>query len=227
MDKILIVDDDSTILKNLDILLSDAYIHYCASNFQTAISILEKQNIQLCLIDINLQDQNGFALCRTIRTNYTMPIIILTVNDDEESLEKGIISGADDYMTKPFSIKELCLRIMAQLRRNAYARAKQTYIKTSMWQLNLSRHTFSYNTIEIQLSKTEYSIIEILMKNSGCLVTRETLLDNIFESNDSFVENNTLSVYMSRLRSKIHKHCGTCPIETIRGIGYRWKESML
>lgn len=102
MKKILIVDDDKVICKNLEILLADEYVPFCAQNSIEAVKILMKNEIDLCLLDVNLKEEDGFQLCRKMRTQYTMPIIFVTVKDDEDSLEKGILSGGDDYITSHF-----------------------------------------------------------------------------------------------------------------------------
>lgn len=224
MQKILIVDDDDIIRNKLDFLLSDQYFSYCAKNEKEAFQIVQEQEIELCLLDVNLKEDNGFDLCKRIRQKYTMPIIFVTVNDDEDSLEKGLLSGGDDYVVKPFSMRELKLRIMAQLRRNSYTYKNYDMIIVDEWKLDISRHQFSFQDVGLEISNTEFVLLEQLLKNRGCLVTRSVLLDKITERNDSFVEDNTLSVHVSRLRNKMMKKYNCCPIETIRGIGYRWKE---
>ncbi len=225
MQKILIVDDDDIIRNKLDFLLSDQYFSYCAKNEKEAFQIVQEQEIELCLLDVNLKEDNGFDLCKRIRQKYTMPIIFVTVNDDEDSLEKGLLSGGDDYVVKPFSMRELKLRIMAQLRRNSYTYKNYDMIIVDEWKLDISRHQFSFQDVGLEISNTEFVLLEQLLKNRGCLVTRSVLLDKITERNDSFVEDNTLSVHVSRLRNKMMKKYNCCPIETIRGIGYRWKEN--
>ncbi len=225
MKKILIVDDDDIIRNKLDFLLSDEYLTFCATSEKEVITILRDNDINLCLLDVNLKEENGFDLCEQIRQQYTMPIIFITVNDDEDSLEKGLLSGGDDYVVKPFSMRELKLRIMAQLRRNSYTYKNYDMIIVDDWKLDTSRHQFSFCDVNLEISNTEFVLIEQLLKNRGCLVTRSVLLDKITERNDSFVEDNTLSVHVSRLRNKMMKKYNFCPIETIRGIGYRWKEN--
>ncbi len=225
MQKILIVDDDDIIRNKLDFLLSDQYFSYCAKNEKEAFQIVQEQEIELCLLDVNLKEDNGFDLCKRIRQKYTMPIIFVTVNDDEDSLEKGLLSGGDDYVVKPFSMRELKLRIMAQLRRNSYTYKNYDMIIVDEWKLDISRHQFSFQDVGLEISNTEFVLLEQLLKNRGCLVTRSVLLNKITERNDSFVEDNTLSVHVSRLRNKMMKKYNCCPIETIRGIGYRWKEN--
>ncbi len=225
MQKVLIVDDDDIIRNKLDFLLSDEYLTFCANNEKEVIAILRDNDINLCLLDVNLKEENGFDLCKQIRQQYTMPIIFITVNDDEDSLEEGLLSGGDDYVVKPFSMRELKLRIMAQLRRNSYTYKNYDIIIVDEWKLDISRHQFSFQDVNLEISNTEFVLLGQLLKNRGCLVTRNILLDKITERNDSFVEDNTLSVHVSRLRNKMMKKYNCCPIETIRGIGYRWKEN--
>ena len=205
--------------------MSDEYLTFCANNEKEVIAILRDNDINLCLLDVNLKEENGFDLCKQIRQQYTMPIIFITVNDDEDSLEEGLLSGGDDYVVKPFSMRELKLRIMAQLRRNSYTYKNYDIIIVDEWKLDISRHQFSFQDVNLEISNTEFVLLGQLLKNRGCLVTRNILLDKITERNDSFVEDNTLSVHVSRLRNKMMKKYNCCPIETIRGIGYRWKEN--
>lgn len=159
-----------------------------------------------------------------MRTQYTMPIIFVTVKDDEDSLEKGILSGGDDYITKPFSIRELKLRIMAQLRRQSQFNVKRERIIVDEWKLDVLNHMFFYRDILVDISNTEFTLLKHLMQNKNCLVSRQVLLNDITELNDTFVEDNTLTVYISRLKNKLIQTSSICPIETIRGVGYRWKE---
>ncbi len=224
MKKILIVDDDEVIRKNLEILLADEYIPYCAESASEVLDILPKNDIELCLLDVNLKEEDGFQLCRKIRSLYTMPIIFITVKDDEDSLEKGILSGGDDYITKPFSIRELKLRIMAQLRRQSLFHVKRERIVVDEWKLDVLNHMFFYRDMLVDISKTEFTLLKHLMQNKNCLVSRQVLLNEITELNDTFVEDNTLTVYISRLKNKLIQASSICPIETIRGVGYRWKE---
>lgn len=224
MKKILIVDDDEVIRKNLEILLADEYIPYCAESASEVLDILPKNDIELCLLDVNLKEEDGFQLCRKIRSLYTMPIIFITVKDDEDSLEKGILSGGDDYITKPFSIRELKLRIMAQLRRQSKFNVRRERIVVDEWKLDVLNYMFFYGDMLVDISNTEFTLLKHLMQNKNCLVSRQVLLNEITELNDTFVEDNTLTVYISRLKNKLIQASSICPIETIRGVGYRWKE---
>ena len=221
MARIMIVDYDEIIRSSLLKLLEKEYEVYGCKDSEQAWQYLVHNRVDLCILDVNLGKDSGYDLCRKIRAGYTIPIIFVTVADDEESLEKGILSGGDDYVTKPFSLKELKLRIMAQLRR-----VSSTYhdlIVNDGWVVNLSEHSLRGNDQPVEITSVEYTLVQKLIENRGCLITREELIDTIGEEHDTFVEDNTLSVYMSRLRNRMKQTGLKCPIETVRGIGYRWK----
>lgn len=221
MARILIVDDDAVIRSSLMELLKEEYEVYGCKDSEQAWQCIIHDRVDLCILDVNLGNDSGYELCKRIRAGYTIPIIFVTVRDDEESLEKGILCGGDDYVTKPFSMKELKLRIMAQLRRvnSAY----HDLIVSYGWVVNLSEHSLRGNDHPVEITGVEYTLIQKLVENRGCLITREELIDTIVEEHDTFVEDNTLSVYMSRLRNRMKQTGLKCPIETVRGIGYRWK----
>lgn len=225
MCKILIVDDDKAIRWSLKTALETKYIVLESADAETALSILVKDKVDLCLIDVNLPSCDGFELCRRIRMDNLMPIIFITVNDDEESLTQGLMCGGDDYVTKPFSFRELELRIMAHLRRFRYQQedAKKRLVR-GKYVLNLEQHTLMKDGELIDITKTEFNLLRRFMLHSGCLVTREQLLREIWDVHENFVEDNTLTVNISRIRKKLAYKDGECPIETVSGIGYRWKE---
>ena len=221
--KILIVDDDAMICSSLCHMLSDDYEVFATCDVDHVMRLLD-MGMDLCLLDVNLKDEDGFSLCRRIREISYLPIIFITIKDDEESLEKGILAGGDDYVTKPFSMHALKLRILAHLRRYDFENTMNSrYYRKGGWVLDTINHTFSYQEENIVISNADFTILEKLLSNAGCLVLRDSLLDALADQNDAFVENNTLSVYISRLRKKMLKYANTCPIETVSGVGYRWK----
>lgn len=222
---ILITEDERFIRSNIKNTLEQDYLVKEAGDVKEALKIFQKEAIDLCLIDVNLPDYNGFYLCRKIREKSQIPIIFLTVKDDEESILKGLSLGADDYITKPFSLRILKMRIWAQLRRNAPPINDQSHIiQCGEYSLNLKTYTLSQKGTNIKITKTEYEILKRLMKSSGCLVSRERLLAEIWDIHGNYIDNNTLSVHISRLRRKLMTDDLICPIETINGVGYRWKE---
>ncbi len=222
---ILITEDERFIRSNIKNTLEQDYLVKEAGDVKEALKIFQMEAIDLCLIDVNLPDYDGFYLCRKIREKSQIPIIFLTVKDDEESILKGLSLGADDYITKPFSLRILKMRIWAQLRRNAPPVNDQSHIiQCGEYSLNLKTYTLSQKGTDIKITKTEYEILKRLMKSSGCLVSRERLLAEIWDIHGNYIDNNTLSVHISRLRRKLMTDDLICPIETINGVGYRWKE---
>lgn len=221
MATILIVDDDKTIRNNLRQLLEGKYQILESSGVAETLEIVGRNPVDLCLLDVNLADGNGFDLCRTIRNQLFMPIIFVTVNDDEDSLTKGLLCGGDDYVTKPFSFVELDLRIMAQLRRVQYQnRQTRNLLVRGPYVLNTDDYTLSKDGKQIVITRTEYRLLKKLMEQEGCLVTRDMLLNAFWDQCEDFVDSNTLTVNISRIRRKLGP--GN-PIETVYGVGYRWK----
>ena len=222
MATILIVDDDKTIRNNLRQLLEGKYQILESSGVAETLEIVGRNPVDLCLLDVNLADGNGFDLCRTIRNQLFMPIIFVTVNDDEDSLTKGLLCGGDDYVTKPFSFVELDLRIMAQLRRVQYQnRQTRNLLVRGPYVLNTDDYTLSKDGKQIVITRTEYRLLKKLMEQEGCLVTRDMLLNAFWDQCEDFVDSNTLTVNISRIRRKLGP--GN-PIETVYGVGYRWKD---
>lgn len=195
-----------------------------AATAETGFALFDANRIDLCLVDINLPHADGFRFCQQIRENSTVPIIFITVNDNEESLYHGLTCGGDDYVTKPFSFRELELRVMAQLRRSQYNHCRATNaVVCGAYTLNFDERTLFWHDKQIEITKTEFELLRRLMEHSGCLVTRERLLGEIWDIHENYVENNTLTVNISRLRKKLTNEHTMCPIETVPGIGYRWK----
>lgn len=163
-----------------------------------------------------LPDGSGLDLCTEIRKADTnIPILFLTACDDEIQIVRGLDAGADDYVTKPFKLQELLSRIRALLRRNS-----NLIMKSKDIVINPQNITVMKNGKNIFVTPTEFQILSILIRNNGIIVTRNTLLQNIWDDNNNFIDDNTLSVHISRLREKI----GAEHIVTIRGVGYRWEE---
>ncbi len=225
MDQILIIEDDYIIRKSIGNLLRGEYEIFEADSGTVGLALLRKKGIAVCLLDVNLPDGDGYHLCRKIRSYSAVPIIMITVNDAEEHIIKGLEAGADDYMTKPFSNAELVGRIRAQIRRSRLQwDQEQKVIQRGKFLLNLGNYYLEYDGTRIDVTKTEFKFLKLIMKNTGCLLTREQLLEAIWDIDSIFVENNTLTVLVSRLRSKLRSVSGTDPIETVSRIGYRWKE---
>lgn len=218
MKKILLVEDDIFLRDGLtDVLKNEKYSVSVAENFTKAKSILSINEFDMIILDVMLPDGNGFELCKEIRASKnSVPILFLTACDDEIQIVRGLDSGADDYVTKPFKLRELLSRIRALLRRSTQS-SKLTVGSVSINTMNMS---VIKDGNSITLTPTEFQILSALIRNRGVIVTRSLLLSGIWDCDGNYIDDNTLSVHISRLRDKI----GAAHIHTVRGIGYRWEE---
>lgn len=216
--KILLVEDDQAILMGLKFCLEQ-------EGFQVETALTKKEalakidsTISLILLDINLPDGNGFELLKAIPE--TISVIFLTANDEEVSIVKGLDMGAEDYVTKPFRTRELISRMHAVLRRKNKTPTK--IIQLHDLKIDLDRAKVWKKSEEIFLTNMEYKILLILATNPNKVFTREQILADIWDVNEEYVNDNTLTVYIKRLREKIEEN-PTEPkiIETVRGIGYK------
>lgn len=195
-----------------------------ASSIQTAEELIYSQEFDLFLLDVMLPDGNGFELCKKIKSKLDVPVIFLTGRTEEINVVLGLDIGADDYITKPFRIKELISRIKCVLRR--YKRNLNhdyNIIKCSNIKLDLSRAKVFVDYKEIDITSLEYKIMVLLMENKNKLVSRQKILERIWDIDEKFVNDNTLTVYIKRLREKIGRY-GKASIKTIRGLGYMLEE---
>ena len=215
--KILLVEDDIFLREGLsEMLTKEGYDVTLAENFAKA-NVKIQENFDLAILDIMLPDGNGLELCQKIReSGKNLPILFLTACDDEIQIVRGLDAGADDYVTKPFRLLELLSRIRALLRRSGNQILSDKNIT-----VDNNNMTVTKNGKTISLTPTEYMILKTLMSNRGVIVTRNILLEKIWDCDENFIDDNTLSVHVSRLREKI----GSEYIATVRGVGYRWEES--
>lgn len=217
--KILLCEDDEFLRSGLEEMLQkEGYDVVSTDSCSAAISAFERGGFGLVILDVMLPDGSGFDICSHIRAGGNdVPILFLTACDDEIQIVRGLDSGADDYVTKPFRLLELLSRVRALLRRNAKSKPVSA---SGNVVVNEDNMTVRINGERIYLTPTEYHILCVLMRNSGAIVTRDTLLQNIWDSGGAFIDDNTLSVHISRLREKI----GSEYIRTVRGVGYRWED---
>lgn len=244
--RILVVEDDIQLQTGLkELLLDGGYQVETAGDIREARAIRSKiseagQEIHLVLLDIMLKDRLGFELCREIRETEETPIIFLTALDDEEHVIEGLNMGGDDYITKPFRSRELLARISAHIRR--YRNEQETkgmeewspqrdedtpikrkrYLQSGDIRYLLGEERIFLNGRELHLRKVEQELLKYFLDSSGRLLRREQILEYIWDSVGDIVEDNTLSVQVSRLRKQIGKYQDEDYIETLRGIGYRW-----
>ena len=212
--KILLVEDDTALRGALEELLyREGYDVVKASNVRSARNGLDS-TIDLVILDVGLPDGDGVELCRSWRTEGVQtPILFLTAKDEEMDVVRGLDSGGNDYVTKPFRMQELLSRIRALLRRNQ----RDTTITRSGITLDTAKLHATRNGEVLLLTVTEYKILAKLI-SSRSIITRAVLLEALWDLDSRFVDDNTLSVHVSRLREKI----GGSHIKTIRGVGYQW-----
>ncbi len=216
--KILVTEDDAFLRDGLcEMLKKEGYNVVTAGTIDDAKECFLKEHFNLVILDVMLPDGNGFDMCAFIRSkNENVPILFLTACDDEVQVVRGLDAGADDYVTKPFKLLELLSRIRALLRRS-----KATVYNCENISVDINTMTVKRDGENIFVTPTEFQILSALIRNSGVIVTRSVLLENIWDEGGSFIDDNTLSVHISRLREKI----GAEHIVTVRGIGYRWEDS--
>lgn len=195
----------------------------CAHSIQEAHKLTDKHGtdgISLILLDCNLPDGDGMEFCRTLRQHQAVPVIFLTARDTEEDMIRGFRAGADDYMAKPFSVELLSERIAAVLRRSAGEKDRQMFCYRGLT-VDLGKMQVYKEQEPVKLSATEYRILELLIHNRNQVMTREMLLRQIWDIDENYVDENTLNVYIRRLRQKLEKDPKNPEyIITVFGIGY-------
>ncbi|MBR7044954.1 MAG: response regulator transcription factor [Lachnospiraceae bacterium] len=219
MSKILIVEDDISIIRTLEAYLSsEGFETFSVSGEREALSVIENEIIDLLLLDISLAEGNGFAVCEAAKER-GLPVIFLTASGDENSVVRGLDMGADDYIAKPFRPRELVSRIRSVLRRSG--KTKSVVILGSV-SVDAEKGIVSKCGTEINLSALEFRLLMAFVNHRGKLLTRNALLEEIWDAGGDFVNDNTLTVYIKRLREKIEDDPQKPKIiKTVRGLGYR------
>lgn len=223
MTKILLVEDDGQIASYLgELLRAEGFDTQIAGSKKEAGECLLAQDFDLVLLDVSLPDGNGFSICAEIKREYEIPVIFLTASGDEYSVVAGLDMGADDYIAKPFRPRELISRIRSVLRR---CKKEQRILSCGDLRVNVSSATVTKGEKELFLSALEYRLLLLLLQNKGQILTRNQLLEEIWDASGEYVNDNTLSVYMKRLREKIEENPQSPRLlHTIRGIGYRMED---
>lgn len=217
MDKILIVEDDKALNNGIALALRDANILFeSAFDLRTARILTASKKFDLIILDVNLPDGSGLDFLADIKEYHDTPVILLTANDMETDIVSGFELGADDYITKPFSLAVLRARVNVQLRKKK--KASNIY-KTDKYSFDFDKLEFTVEKNAVDLSKTEQKLLRIPIENRGNTVTRGSLYDGIWIDGSEFVDENALSVAVKRLRDKLGS---SNPIKTIYGIGYTW-----
>ncbi len=219
--EIFLLEDDEAIGIGLKYSLeNEGYTVTHANSFAKAKNIIENQTFALYILDINLPDGSGYDICRKVKEKGDFPVIFLTAYDDEVNVVMGLDIGADDYITKPFRVRELIARMKSVLRRCGKDKSEST-VKLGNVCINLSEARVTKNNEDIILTAMEYRLLLTFLNNRGHVLSRSKLLEEIWDVDGDFVNDNTLTVYIKRLRDKIEDD-PTCPsiIKTVRGLGY-------
>jgi len=222
--KILLVEDDHAIAMGLEYSLQqENYQVTICNNAASALASIASKNYDLALLDISLPDGNGFDICKKLKEKGNTPVIFLTARDDEGSVVMGLDIGADDYITKPFRIRELQSRIRSVLRRSAKQVPGDVMMQYGNVTVNITEGKVKKNGQDIFLTALEYRLLLTLVNNEGRIVTRNQLLEGIWDVTGDFVNDNTLTVYIKRLREKIEDDPqNPVLIKTVRGLGYQF-----
>ena len=221
---VLIVEDDNMILEGLKFSLNqEGYQVAAVSSVKEAIAVLHgSAKIDICLLDVLLPDGTGYEICQEIRKRGQMPILFLTACDDEVSTVMALEQGADDYISKPFRIRELLARMKAILRRTAGSGAADGDIQSlGHFEVNRKTGKLYSDGVEIPLTAMEYKLLLVFLNHRGQNLSRQQILDCLWDDVGDFVNDNTLSVYIKRLRKKLGDTEDNQLIRTVRGIGYR------
>lgn len=219
MTRLLLVEDDPTLIRMLtSFLSSEGFSVRSVTGQSAAVSAMEETSPELALVDISLAEGNGFAVCARAK-ELGVPVIFLTASADEYSVVTGLDMGADDYIAKPFRPRELVSRIRSVLRR---ADKRQSVTVLGQLTVDTDKGSVTRNGQELYLSALEYKLLLVFLQNRGQVLTRDVLLDEIWDSAGEFVNDNTLTVYIKRLREKIEEDPQNPKlIKTVRGIGYK------
>ena len=220
MERILLVEDDGAIVAALSqFLLSEGFVVQTASGQAEALAAIEAAEFDLVLLDVGLKDGNGFSVCSAVKQRTKSAVIFLSASGDEYSVVTGLDLGADDYIAKPFRPRELISRIRSVLRRTGRA---QSIIELGSVRVDTGRAAAMKNGVNLNLSALEYRLLLVFLNHRGMVLSRAKLLEEIWDVAGDFVNDNTLTVYIKRLRDKLEDDPQEPTlIRTVRGVGYR------
>ncbi|NSA11970.1 DNA-binding response OmpR family regulator [Clostridium beijerinckii] len=226
MNNILVVDDEKEIRNLLEInLRNEGYNVFKASCGEEALDILEKEEIHLIVLDIMMPHMDGLEVCRRVREKYNIPILMLSAKSEDMDKIQGIMTGADDYVCKPFNQLELIVRVKALMRRSYFLNLKmqvsEDLIRIESMVIDKSKHKVTIDDKEVDLTAREFEILYLLATNRGIVFSAEEIFEKVCKER-YYQSNNTVMVHMSRLRDKIEHHMeGNKIIHTIWGVGYK------
>lgn len=218
---ILIVEDDESVAEGLrEILSGYGYQVLAAADNRGALELFRRESVDLIVLDVSLGQDSGYDLCRQIRERGETPVLFLTACSSEIEVVRGFQAGGDDYVVKPFRMQELLMRIRALLRRAG--RSERSLQRSGSLVCDRESREFRKDGAPLDLTATEWKLVSALIGHWPQALSREELLYLVWDRDASFVEANTLSVNVSRLREKLGEFQGAPYIETVRGVGYRW-----
>lgn len=218
---ILIIEDDENLAEALsDFLHQSGYETFYSGSLAQTMSLLCTLSIDLIILDVHLGEENGYILCQEIRASYDIPILFLSGCSSETEIIQGLTSGGDDYVTKPFRIRELLARIQALLRRTAPSDG--FLLKSGDIIYDKRSRQFTRCNLPLELTLTEFRLASCLLEHAPSMVPREQLFYQVWDQYNAYVDSNTLNVNISRLREKLGVWQETPYIQTVRGMGYRW-----
>ena len=223
-DRILLVEDDKEIREGVEIFLkSQGYEVFQAADGVEGLKVLEEREIDLAIVDVMMPRMDGITMTAKLREKYDFPVIFLSAKSEEVDKILGLNMGADDYITKPFKLNELLSRIKALLRRSLQFSKAEAILEANGIRIDTAERLVWKNGEPIDLPLVEYKLLCLFMQNPNHLMPREMILDRMWDGNGNFVDDNTLSVYIRRLRNKI-EDTPNAPqyLMTERGIGYKW-----
>ncbi|MEX8339236.1 response regulator transcription factor [Clostridioides difficile] len=222
MSSILLVEDDLSLIYGLEFSIQKSGFSIdIARTVKEAMQMYEEKNYDLLLLDVSLPDGNGFQICEKVREVSNIPIIFLTASDEEVNVVMGLDMGGDDYITKPFKLNELISRIKALLRRYNVA-SNVNELSSNNITIKLLENRVFKGKFEVELTTAEYKLLCLFMKNKNIVLTRKNILDKLWDGNGSFIDDNTLSVYVRRLRNKIEDNPENPKFLLTVRMGYKW-----
>ncbi len=230
MSRLLLVEDDISLIDGLQYSLEkNGFSLQVARTVREAKEMLSQRDIcDLVILDVALPDGTGFEICSALRErDGRLPVIFLTAADEETSIIRGLDGGGDDYITKPFRLGELCSRIRALLRRSGMEQGQDVSVLISgEIRIDLGSSRAYRKGEPLELTAAEYRLLCLFLQNAGRVLTREAILDALWDGSGNFVDDNTLSVYIRRLREKVEEEPSSPKwLVTVRGFGYQWRET--
>jgi len=229
MNRLLLVEDDEALSMGIEFTLKDeGYQVLTAGTIKEGKTLIEREKLDLVILDVNLPDGNGYNLCKLIRDKYDVPVIFLTALDEEVNVVMGFEMGGDDYITKPFRVKELLLRVKAILKRNSKIVITENKLISGDISIEISRALAKKQENELTLTAQEYKLLLIFISRPQIVMKRDEILKELMEGEEVFFDENTLSVYIKRIREKIEENPKDPQyIVTLRGLGYKWNKEVI